>query len=181
MIRPLFAAAALLVLLVTNVSAADIGRVYNPFDFYYYDGTRLDLLVKCPATATAGQPLDVSVKPTIWCGSGSFTYKLNRMMVQLEGNPRGASASGSVGAYETMWGPFSRPFSFTQDVPSCASLETPTGSSKSREFQEVVVRVIDAVPASLVGTVAIVTPLAVDEFGNEPMYTYANSCVVPVK
>ena len=99
----------------------------------------VDVDLSCPKTVKAGQVLNVSVTA---CNNEPVSGTLNREMVGLIGNT-GGSAGGTLGG-AGIYGPFNRgySFSFTVGPGSCVT--------KS-------VKIVDAVPSQLTGTIAWAT------------------------
>ena len=108
----------------------------------------VDVDLSCPKTVKAGQVLNVSVTA---CNNESESGTLNREMVGLIGNT-GGSAGGTLGG-AGIYGPFNRGVSFTLDPGNCVT--------KS-------VKIVDAVPSQLTGTIAWATF----------MFITPNGCVI---
>ena len=114
--------------------------------------------VKCPSGIRANSALWVPVDFYAWNDSCTGTVPVTRAMVGLVGNSGGTLGNAGI------WGPFNRTVSFS--IPACS--QTPLTYS---------VKIADAVPVSLVNTMAMVVISLVDSAGRE----YAGgSCMVNV-
>jgi len=103
--------------------------------------------VKCPPNIRAGSLLNVTLNVSASTLECTGTIGVPRLMVAIGGNAQ--DTLGGIG----IWGPFLRPANWT--LTFCAAPLTKT------------VKVIDAMPATVVGTMAMVMVKAIDSAGRE--------------
>jgi hypothetical protein len=104
----------------------------------------VDVDLVCPTNVTTGSPLSVTVYAYNWDCNNSVT--VNRAMSGLGGN-----SGGSIGS-AGMWGPYNETIG-NRIIPA-ATCVWPTAPGEL--IPPARVRIVDAVPASLANTVAVV-------------------------
>jgi hypothetical protein len=149
------------VLMISSNAFADLNLATG---YSYWNS--INYKVSCPKAIKAGASLSVQLTPWI-DRSDCVQYPTNagcgtEVVVALEGNPNGGTASGTPSSSRTMWGPFRRTVAqFCVSWPGCG--ENPTDSFGNT----VQVLVIKSVPASLKNTAAWVN---IDIVGNKDSF-----------
>lgn len=181
-------------LIASTAFGVDIGDVQSAVEAYGSPSpsTSFYLQVKCPTTTECGQPLDVKITPIMTCvpDNSSIGLFVDRIIIQLMGNPNGATSTGTPNNNETIWGPFARSITFQDNkFPHCGPY-APGAPPKiypdkfTQPYPTITVRAIDTVPTSLKGTSAVVRLNVIDTNGivaPSRSHLFVNDCIVPVQ
>lgn len=131
----------------------------------------VDVEIICPSSVKVDTALKVTINFYNWDCSNSV--QVGRVMKALIGNPEGSSLGGTLGG-AGIWGPFNWTFFAPRTLgPATCDIygnETPTSTT-------VTAKIIDLVPSTLSGTMAMAVVEAVTPSGES---LGGGSCVVEV-